>query len=582
MTRTGRNIIFIWLAGLAVCVLLIARGHFTADMSAFLPQRPTATQEVLVEQLREGGLSRLLLIGLEGGDSATRARLSKELAPRLMASGLFAGVQNGDEAAFARDREIFFNNRYLLSPGVTPERFSETGLRQAIGDSIDLLASPAGLMIKNLLPHDPTGELVELIGAFEGRDKPASGGGVWVSRDGRRALLMAQTLAAGSDTDAQAGAVARVRSEFAALADTAGVHLLITGAPVFSLEARATIKQEVKRLAFISAAGILIVLLFVYRSFTPLALSLLPVLSGVLAGIAAVMFGFGSVHGITIGFGTTLIGEAVDYSIYYFIQSGQGSDANWRARFWPIIRLGVLTSICGFIIMVFSGFPGVAQLGLYSISGLIAAALVARFVLPQLRPAGFAVRDTSALGARALPLVRRLGTLRWLLIPLAIAAIAVITIKRDHLWSDRLSDLSPMPPAIVALDASLRADLGSSTEQNSLVVLRAGSREQALDAAERVGERLQALVDAGALGSFDSPAHFLPSEKTQAARRAALPERAELETRLRAALRPLPLRIDKLGGFLDDVAAARSGPLLTVESLKGSTVGVAVDAMLQQ
>ncbi|MBI5785146.1 MAG: MMPL family transporter [Rhodocyclales bacterium] len=582
MTRAGRTAVLIWLLGLVACALVVWRGQFTADMSAFLPQRPSATQEVLVEQLREGSLSRLLLMGIEGADAPTRARLSKALATRLAASGQFAGVQNGDAAAFARDRELMFDNRYLLSPAVDAERFSAAGLRQAIGDSIDLLASPAGLMTKSLLPRDPTGELLQLLAAFEGRDQPASTAGVWSSRDGRRAILMAQTRAAGSDTDGQGEAVARVRAEFAAVAaDTPDARLLVSGAPVFSLEARATIKSEVERLAVVSAIGIVVVLLLAYRSITALALGLLPVLSGALAGVAAVMLGFGSVHGITIGFGTTLIGEAVDYSIYYFVQSRQGSDADWRARFWPTIRLGVLTSLCGFASLLFSGFPGLAQLGLYSISGLIVAAAVTRFVLPQLRPARFAIRDTSALGRAVAPAARGLGQLRWLMLAVAVAASAVVFVKRDQLWNERLSDLSPMPPAVLALDASLRADLGN-TEQGYLVVLGAPSREEALVAAERVAAGLQGLVDAGAIGGFDTPTRFLPSTATQQARRAALPERAELAARLKGALADLPLRAEKLQGFLDDVATAKSQPLLTAESLKGSTLGLAVDTMLQQ
>jgi predicted exporter len=38
-------------------------------------------------------------------------------------------------------------------------------------------------------------------------------------------------------------------------------------------------------------------------------------------GVAAVALGFGAVHGITLGFGITLIGESVDYSIYFFVSS---------------------------------------------------------------------------------------------------------------------------------------------------------------------------------------------------------------------------------------------------------------------
>ena len=48
-------------------------------------------------------------------------------------------------------------------------------------------------------------------------------------------------------------------------------------------------------------------------------------LSGVIGGIAAVSLAFGFVHGITLGFGVTLIGEAVDYAIYLLTQTAPGA-----------------------------------------------------------------------------------------------------------------------------------------------------------------------------------------------------------------------------------------------------------------
>lgn len=107
------------------------------------------------------------------------------------------------------------------------------------------------------------------------------------------------------------------------------------------------------RLSLISTFAIVAVLLFVYRSPRLLLLGLLPVASGALAGIVAVSLAYGMVFGITIGFGSALIGEAVDYSIYFFVQSGRIGVAGWRERFWPTIRLGVLTSVCGFGALVF-------------------------------------------------------------------------------------------------------------------------------------------------------------------------------------------------------------------------------------
>lgn len=573
--------VLLWLLGLALCATLALRAHYSADMSAFLPRNPTPAQQLLVEQLTEGVLSRLLLVGIEGGTPSERADLSRALAKRLEDGGLFISVRNGDAAVLARDREILFSNRYLLSPAVSPERFSSAGLRTAVEASIDLLASPAGMMLKGLLGHDPTGEMMEMIGTLDTGGSPASQHGAWASRDGRRAILMLQTRAAGSDTDAQAAAIARIHADFAELPKASpDTRLLLSGAAVFAVNSRAAIESEAVRLTTISTAAVICLLLLIYRSVTAVVLGLLPVATGALAGIAAVALGFGSVHGLTIGFGTTLIGEAVDYTIYYFVQSdGEDGEGRWMERFWPTIRLGVLTSVFGFASLLFSGFPGLAQLGLYSIAGLVTAAAVTRFVLPHLRPTSFHIRDIAPLGRAMAGFWGQLSRLRLAIPLLAIAASVVLVTHRDQIWSSGLSGLSPVSSADQALDQSLRADLGAP-DLRYLVVLKAANREAGLLAAEQAGMRLTTLVEAGALGGFESPARFLPSEATQRARQQSLPARDELARRLNTALDGLPLRADKLGAFLDDVDAARRQPLLTPESLRGSTLALAVDSLL--
>src|SRR5690606_8626726 len=96
-----------------------------------------------------------------------------------------------------------------------PEHFSVQGLHAAIEESIDLLASPAGLLIKDMLPQDPTGEMAALLGQFNSGRQPRKQHGIWVARDGNRALLLAQTRALGSDTDAQETAIRHIHEKFA-------------------------------------------------------------------------------------------------------------------------------------------------------------------------------------------------------------------------------------------------------------------------------------------------------------------------------------------------------------------------------
>src|SRR2546426_12187760 len=79
---------------------------------------------------------------------------------------------------------------------------------------------------------------------------------------------------------------------------------------------------------------------------------------------------------------------------------------------------------------------------------------------------------------------------------------------------------------------------------------------------------------------FDLAARYLPSAKTQALRRAALPEARDLHRSLARALRGLPYRADAFAPFERDVEAARTGPLLTIEDLRGTGLDLKVQTLL--
>ena len=603
MTRSGTIGTLVWAVLAAMAALIVARAHYTTDLSAFLPRSPTPTQRLLVDQLRDGLASRLIIAAIEGTDSATRARISVAMAQRLRSDPQFVAVNNGESAGTDRDREFLFKNRYLLSETVTPERFTVAGLKDAIQDTVDLLASPAGMLVKDMLPHDPTGEIVQIVGQVGGGSAPRTADGVWVSGDGKRALVVAQTRALGSDTDGQQRAVEAVRRAFAEAtgsgagttaraSDVSAAGLVMSGPGVFAVDSRASIIKEVTRLSILSTVIIVALLLGVYRSVTALLLGLVPVASGAIAGIAAVALGVGVVHGITLGFGVTLIGEAVDYSIYLFIQSRQqrvegtaagspsGSDhADWQRSVWPTIRLGMLTSVCGFASLLPSGFAGLAQLGLYSIAGLIAAALVTRFVLPHWLPRNFVIRDVSPIGAAVARLLQRIKGAPIVLIALSIAAGVVLYLHRDTLWNRELSALSPVSLADQDLDAQLRVDI-HAPDVRYLVVVTALNAESALGIAEKVGARLDPLIDSNVIGGFDSPAHYLPSAATQHNRRNSIPPAAELRDRLQKAVEGLPVSAERLQPFLADAEAARTQPLLTRQDLADTSLASGFDALL--
>ncbi|MBX3622724.1 MAG: MMPL family transporter [Rhizobacter sp.] len=581
-----RGVLAVWLACVALALGIAWRTHYVADLSAFLPSTPSAEQAVLLDQLRSGVASRLVLIGLEGGTREARSAASVKLAQALRQSGAFDAVHNGDNSQFEGTARFLFEHRYLLSPAVDAQRFTVEGLRAGIDESTSLLGTPAGALIKPVILRDPTGETVRMAEGMLPAQSPRMDGGVWVSRDGHRAVLLATTHADGADLDGQERALQLVHSRFDAL-KAEGVTLVLSGSGSFAVASRAQIKHEVERLAIAGGVAIIGILLLSFGgSLRTLASAMLPVACGVLGGIAAVSLVFGNVHGITLGFGTTLIGEAVDYAIYYLIQarplsgSAKGTGAKqWVVDNWPTVRLGLWTSICGFAALLFSGFPGLAQLGVFSIAGLAAAALTTRHVFPLIAPDG----------APGIGLRRRLGQAvgwcsavlpraRW---PLAavvvVAAVALVVMPSG--WRGNLSSLSPVGADKLKLDETLRGDIGAS-DNGTIVAVAAADEAGVLAQAEAAGARLDKLVDAGVIAGYESPARVLPSPATQERRRAALPDAAVLSANLEQATVDGPLPARRLQAFIADVQAARQQPPLTLASFKGTPLAPALAAQV--
>ena len=565
-----RAVLGMWLALVLLAVFQITRSQFTADLTAFLPANPDAQQRVLIEQLKSGLPSRTLLMGIDGGTAADRAAASRALALALRDSKLFEQVANGDNAGYADVGSWLFERRYALSPAITAERFTAAGLRDAIDESLSLLGTPGGAAIKPLIERDPTGETQRLAESMIPSDAPRTEEGVWAARQGGRALLLATTRADGSNLDAMAVAIAKVRSAFAVLSANGarGLTLQLSGAPLFGVESRARIELEVHWLAIAGTLLMSALLLLAFASPVALVVAMLPVGSGILAGIVAVSLGFGTVHGMTLGFGSTLIGEAVDYAIYYLIQARGGKEhgagagwLQWLKTGWPTLRLGLLTSVCGFAALWFSAFPGLQQLGVFSVAGLIAATLTTRYLLPMLMPDGArGVGLRRQLGRAARHAVLWLPRLKWPLLALGVAA-AVLVWQRSALWQSDLSSLSPVPKAALDLDAQLRADLTSS-DATVLVVVQGPDAQTTLQRAEAVAARLEVLVDQRVLAGFNSVTRMLPSVATQQRRLAALPESAALQASLNEATVNGPLKAERLAPFIGEVAQARQITLL--------------------
>lgn len=573
------GVLGLWVLAMACGLWLAAtRVSVHSELADLLPEGTTATQRLLLTQVRTGVAGRLMLLAIEGGEPDVLAQASREFGLRLRATGHFDVVGNGVQALTKLDRELLFQFRYLLSRHIGPDAFSADALRYALEQRLDDLRSPLASLIKETIPADPTGEFLGILNDWSGQEGAKKYRGVWMSGDHSQALLVAHTAAAGFDADAQAAIQQDIRKAFEELPGRpASLRLLMSGPGVFAVEIKQTIEAEIWWLSTAASALVVLFLYASYRSVTLVLLSLIPLSTGIVAGMLAVNGWFGFIHGITLGFGITLLGVVDDYPIHLFSHLNiRGSAPAVMRAIWPTMRLGVLTTVIGFSSLLLAGFPALAQLGLFAVAGLIAAALVTRWVLPVCVPQAFVPR---AVPRGIVPALARL-TRGKLLVPSAVVLATFVLLWSDTpLWQTDLASLSPVSEARKRLDLQLRQELGAP-DVRDLLVIEGQTAEDVLQRGEAVRTQLEQLRASGTVAGYDLVSTYLPSRRSQQANRQAFPERSVLEHNLHIASTGLPFAPGLFAPFLAAVETARTQPLLERDTFQGTALGIKLTALL--
>lgn len=544
-------------------------------MTSFMPRGATATQRLLMNELREGPVARLTIITLGGAEPGALADESKRLAARLRASGHFVRVANGERLFDAAELERLFAYRYHLSPTVDAGRFGEESLRTALERRLRELASPVPTLDRPWLTRDPTAEMRAVLSAWRGEAQPRRFRGVWFDGEGERALLLAQTRAPGFDLDAQEAAQRAIRDA------VDGKYVVgMSGPGVFAVDSRAIIRTDTRRLGILAGVVAFFILLAGYRSARLVVIGALPLLSAVVAGIAAVTVLFGAIHGIVLAFGITVIGVAIDYPIHLF--SHLNVDESVRRtlkQIWPTIRLGAITTAMGYLAMSGTDFPGLTQFATFAIAGLLSAAACTRWGLVGWLPERWAPRSrtTIAEGYARLPRPGR----GWIGLTLALGVLALVYLMaRDGSpWEDDIAALSPIPESVMAEERHLHAQLGVP-DTNHVLIVQGTDAQAALEGSEALGTELDRLVARGVITRFDSPSRYLPSIATQRARQRSLPEPDRLRRDLARAQADMPFKEDAFAPFVAAIEEARALSPLTPADLEGTALGLRLRSTL--
>lgn len=562
----------------------------SSDMQQFLPEAenkqtetssPSINPVSILNAINESN-SGIFLISINGGNARQRATASIQLRKKLLADAQFTFVNNGKGLLPLKDRKLLKKYRYLLSSkNDETSMFSQEKFAAELTQRYQELRSPLAGIVKKTFREDPTAEVRAILKQWQTGKQPNKKYGVWFSPDSLSALLVAEIDIKGSDINKQQWAINKIKQDFNSIRSD-NLEILISGAGVFAVQAREKIKSDSKRISIIASVAVLLLIFWAFRSVWYVFLAGLPLLSAILGGVVTTQLIFNNVHGITLAFGLTLIGVALDYPVHVFSHLTNSENIRQSVNnIWPTLRLGVLTTCLGFFALTQTNFSGLAQLGVFAISGLLAAALVTRFVLPDLLilKAGEAKRAVISVPVWVTKLSQYSIPFRFNVVAISVVVASILFLIFPVQWESNLAKLSPISAEQSKIDKQLRQQLKADDLVN-IAVVKASNSNDVIRKTEKLKNLLNTLVDNNIISGYRAPYQLLPSIETQLLRQKNLPEKDKLQQLVSTATRNSHFRENSFTNFVNDVDASRKLLPLDKEQLKGSLLDKQLSSLL--
>lgn len=346
------------------------------------------------------------------------------------------------------------------------------------------------------------------------------------------------------------------------------VEIISAGVILHAAAAGEQASSEVSTIGVGSLLGIIVLMWLTFRSFKPIALILLSIGIGCLGSLSICWILFERIHLLTLVFGASLIGVAQDYGLY-FLCNRLSADAKLDSltllkRLFPGLSLTLLTTVIGYMGLALTPFPGLRQMALFSALGLVFAWLTVVFWFPSIVSGG-------SLKSGALARMNDTALIRWPLlrmnkVTLSFVALFVLVaaIGCSRLGvNDDIRLLQNSPKQLISDQIKLSKLLDAPTPVQFFLV-RGASAEIVLQREELLKKRLDPLVVQHKITGYQALSNWVPSSRTQSARRTLLEEKLLKEGG------PLAQLAAQIGEDADWTAAARvhlleSGKLLTAE-----------------
>lgn len=503
-----------------------------SDILAMLPhlQQDKLTERALNQV--EATLADQVYIALVAKDETTAIAAAKLLMQKLetdlVATGKNAAlteIRSADMQLGEALGQYYFPHRFKLLTAPQAEALATKDIGNLLETATAQLYNAFSYANSNLLAQDPLLLFPANLLALAPSSKVRVSQGILLANQGDNvaAVVMAKGQESAFNPNAQLAQMTALTLGLDAVKQSyPDITLLKAGALFHAIAATQTAKSEISILGLASLLGVIALVWLAFRSVMPLLLAIVTISSGLLLAVTFTLSVFGELHLLTLVFGTSLIGIAIDYSFHFYCERLSDTERNAKATvayIFPTVTLAFITSALAYVGIGLAPFPGMQQVAIFCAAGLLGAYLTLILAYPQLagsrlpsgsRPLALAGKYLANLTQLSNRLTTPLGMGMFALVIVVWCLVGVTKLTVD----DDIRHLQQSPASVTEPENKLRQLLSGGTD-NQFLLVRAASEEALLQQLERVSPLLDAAIANQELGNYVSLSRYLPSHQRQ-------------------------------------------------------------------
>ncbi|MCU8075136.1 MMPL family transporter [Shewanella sp. SM29] len=503
-----------------------------SDILAMLPhlQQDKLTERALNQV--EATLADQVYIALVAKDETTAIAAAKLLMQKLetdlVATGKNAAltdIRSADMQLGEALGQYYFPHRFKLLTAPQAEALATKDIGNLIEAATAQLYNAFSYANSNLLVQDPLLLFPANLLSLAPSSKVRVSQGILLANQGDHvaAVVMAKGRESAFNPNAQLAQMTALTLGLDAVKQSyPDITLLKAGALFHAIAATQTAKSEISILGLASLLGVIALVWLAFRSVMPLLLAIVTISSGLLLAVTFTLSVFGELHLLTLVFGTSLIGIAIDYSFHFYCERLSDTERNAKATvayIFPTVTLAFITSALAYVGIGLAPFPGMQQVAIFCAAGLLGAYLTLILAYPLLagsrlpsgsRPLALAGKYLANLTQLSNRLTSPLGMSMFALVIVMWCLVGVTKLTVD----DDIRHLQQSPASVTEPENQLRQLLSGGTD-NQFLLVRAASQEALLQQLERVSPLLDAAIANQELGNYVSLSRYIPSHQRQ-------------------------------------------------------------------